>query len=780
MKIKTKLLVYILATSILIYFIAITYITIKSGNLARNQVTNVANTKASESANLIKSKIDVYLNICATLAETAEEFDIIPYKHMDTLFLETQKNVLEKHPEFKAVATSFELQAIDTSWDKNYGRLLKGWYRDENNIINPITNRLNLNGDEPGSNYYKMKTSGQSMVLDPELYSPTGKTEDQYLNTNISVPIMKNGRFVGLAGIDVDLQGFQKIIQTIEPFENSYAFLLSNNGTFTAHPDADYLGKPVDQIYPELSSEFNIPGNIREGKSFSFISKIEKKKHYYAYAPVQIDELNTPWSIGIAVPYRIIREKSRSILYTALLVGILGMLAITVIIWYIAKNISEPIEGITRILQSLSKGQIDKSLKAEVKSKDEIGEMTLALNKSIDELNKKADFASEIGKGQLEHEFTLASDQDKLGKSLIEMRESLRKAREDEQKRKKEDEKRRWVNEGLAKFADILRQNNDNLEKLSYEIIKNLIEYLDANQGGLFMLNDEDKEHIFYELKAAYAYNRKKYLEKEIELGEGLVGTCAIEKKTIYMTELPEDYIEITSGLGDAPPDALLIVPLKVEEEVLGVLEIASFNKFEKHQIEFVEKVGESIASTLSSVRVNLQTSQLLEKSQQQAEEMSAQEEEMRQNMEELQATQEESSRREVELKEIFDAIDHLFLKAELDSNKIMLQTNRMFADTVHYAQEELTGKSMENLIAEESKPVLAKNWSRLTHGETYKEILEFRSQENEIIWLICSFYPIFDKDGQFKKILFFAIDNTKSRKEKEELKQKLKDSGKK
>src|SRR6056297_1153559 len=775
MKIKTKMLLYILATSMLIYIIAVGYITIKSRRLALHQVTNVANAKAKESAKTIKSTIDVYVNICATLAETVEDYQLIPLNHLDTLYHEAQKNILEKHSEFYAVATSFELSAIDTSWTKNFGRRLTGWIRTESGELKFISQRLNLQGDQPGSNYYKMKTSGEPMVVDPELYSFSGKEEDQYLNSNISVPIMQNGTFIGLAGIDVDLKGFQKIIKKIHPFKDSYALLLSNNGTISAHPNDENLGKSIKKLYPDLTQKNKLLEKIKKGEAFSFNHQNQKNnKHYYSFAPVNIDKVSDPWFVAIVVPNDVIKQKANSIFITALIVGIVGLALLFTVIWTIAKNISAPIENITGILKKLARGHIEDSMKTKASTNDEIGEMTVALNTSIEELNKKADFANSIGEGNLRSEFNVLSNEDRLGKSLINMRDSLKKAQEEEEKRKIEDEKRRWVNEGLAMFADILRQNNDNLEELSYEIIKNLVEYLGANQGGIFVLNDEDQDNVVYELKAAYAFNRRKYREKQIKPGESLVGTCALEKETIYMTEVPQDYIRITSGLGDSNPDSILIVPLKMEEDVLGVAEIASFKKFEKYQIEFVEKVGETIASTLSSVRVNIRTSQLLEKSQQQAEEMSAQEEEMRQNMEELKATQEEAARREQELKGMVEAIDNFLLKAETNTEGELITGNDLFLNTFGYNKNEISEKNIESLIHKDEVAEFRKMWNKVLQGNDQSKVIKAITKENEALWLISSLTPIRDKEDNIIKVLYIGLDHTDSEKEKIKLKEQI------
>jgi putative methionine-R-sulfoxide reductase with GAF domain len=255
-------------------------------------------------------------------------------------------------------------------------------------------------------------------------------------------------------------------------------------------------------------------------------------------------------------------------------------------------------------------------------------------------------YVREIGKGNFDVRLEGITEQNferntnNLAGALISMKVQMKASAEEEKKRV-------WATQGLANFGDLLRTSSHDLSKLSDQVIIFIVKYLKANQGGVFIINDDDPNNKFLELKAAYAFERRKYLTKKVAIGEGLVGQAFLEKETIHLKKVPQNYVSITSGLGGANPHTLILVPLKLEDEMLGILELASFKEFEKHEIEFCEKIGESVASTISGVKINERTRHLLEQSQQQSEEMKAQEEEMRQNMEELQATQEEMSRKE-------------------------------------------------------------------------------------------------------------------------------------
>ncbi|MFW6095809.1 MAG: GAF domain-containing protein [Bacteroidota bacterium] len=360
----------------------------------------------------------------------------------------------------------------------------------------------------------------------------------------------------------------------------------------------------------------------------------------------------------------ILQKTAYAILFATYIIAIisfiLGKYGINHLYWYIpvgyialllgnvffTRYVQKPVKSTTEVLDKLAEGNLDVTIDEELKNrKDETGQMNAALARTVDNLKESAEFARQVGEGNFDYDINLLGDSDHLRQALIEMKDKLKEASKLEEEKREEEEKRRWHNEGLAKMNEILRQD-DNLEDLAYKIINFLVDYLGANQGGIFIKSEDDDNEVIFDLKAAHAFDRRKYINRTFKLGESLVGTCAIEKEKIYMTEIPNDYIRITSGLGDANPSSLLLIPMKIEENVLGVIEIASFKELENYQIEFVEEASLSIASTLQASETNKRTKELLEKTQQQAEEMSAQEEEMRQNMEELQATQEESSRK--------------------------------------------------------------------------------------------------------------------------------------
>ncbi len=288
---------------------------------------------------------------------------------------------------------------------------------------------------------------------------------------------------------------------------------------------------------------------------------------------------------------------------------------------------------------------------------NEIGTLTTQVNEVLEQLKDAAEFVGSIGEGNLDIDYRsldpgYTPGKNKLADSVISMQEKLKIMNVEEQRRK-------WANEGLTKFVDILRSSNDNINTLGDKIISALVQYTGSNQGGLYVLNDEDDTNKFLELISLFAFDTKKFEKQKIKLGEGILGQTFLEKETTLLNDIPDEYVRITSGLGGANPRSLLFVPLKVDKNVYGIVELASFEPFEKHEVEFIERLAETIASTLASVKAAQKNKHLIEQFQQQTEEMRAQEEEMRQNMEELQATQEEMARKERDYVARINELEH-------------------------------------------------------------------------------------------------------------------------
>ncbi len=379
----------------------------------------------------------------------------------------------------------------------------------------------------------------------------------------------------------------------------------------------------------------------------------------------------------------------------------------------VGRSFTQRLKRLFEGIHLLHSGEKVKDIESE--TRDELGDTINAYNKLRKRINNAEEFALEMSDGNYNYNFDLLSERDGLGKSLNVLKDTLIQSRDEHEARTREDEIRNWVNDGIAKFNDLLRKNTNDIKLLGYSLIENLVHYLDSSVGGIFLVEGDKESEKSIELLAGYAYDRRKYHKKTLEIGEGLLGACYLEKKPIFLKQIPDDYIEITSGLGHEVPKCLYIVPLMIDENVIGMIEIASFNEFTEHQIEFINRVADSIAGTFVSVRLNMRTTTLLEESNRRAEEISQQEEEMRQNMEEMQATQEELARlrqddekrtREMQLvidnsrgllKNLLDAIPGGYILK--DPNGVIHLANTEGAEYYGLSSERIIGKTDHELL---------------------------------------------------------------------------------
>ncbi|TAJ15290.1 PAS domain S-box protein [Marinilabiliaceae bacterium JC017] len=237
--------------------------------------------------------------------------------------------------------------------------------------------------------------------------------------------------------------------------------------------------------------------------------------------------------------------------------------------------------------------------------------------------------AEQIGRGEL-NSITACADGE-LTNALLTLEKNLRKTKDKE-------DSYNWIAKGKDRLSDILRLHT-NVENLSFEVLKEIIEYSGAIQGSFFLFENNQLINI-----ASYAYNRRRFERQIVPMGKGLIGAAAYEKQMIYRTEIPDDYCTLTSGLlGDQKPKSLIIVPLLQEEELQGILEIAFLiPKLPKYVLSLANESSTIIGRTIYNLKINSRTSKLLKESQEMTLTLRQNEEQLRENAAEMLATQEE------------------------------------------------------------------------------------------------------------------------------------------
>jgi HAMP domain-containing protein/signal transduction histidine kinase/CheY-like chemotaxis protein len=219
-----------------------------------------------------------------------------------------------------------------------------------------------------------------------------------------------------------------------------------------------------------------------------------------------------------------------------------------------------------------------------------------------------------------------------------------------------------WLKSNLAKFTQMLQGQKD-LNTVAKRILSELAQVVNAQHGMFYILEQEDNfENSKLKLFAAYADREEKNIKKEFTLGEGLVGQCAVEKERIILTNVPKNYLKISSGLGYSTPLNVIVLPVLFETEIKAVIELASFETFNETHLDFLGQLTESIGIVLNTIETNSRTEHLLEQSQSLAEELRRTNEELQDKAHLLVKQKEEV---EAKNKEVEDARKSLEEKAE-------------------------------------------------------------------------------------------------------------------
>ncbi|MFL5243140.1 MAG: response regulator [Gemmataceae bacterium] len=235
-----------------------------------------------------------------------------------------------------------------------------------------------------------------------------------------------------------------------------------------------------------------------------------------------------------------------------------------------------------------------------------------------------AEVATAVTKGDLTRSIAVEA-QGEVAVLKDTINEMIRNLKDTTQKNTEQD----WLKTNLAKFTRTLQGQRD-LTTVTKLILTELAPVVSAQHGGFYLREEVDSTPVF-KLNSSYAYRERKGLRNRFRIGEGLVGECAFEKERILVTEVPSDYVRINSGLGEASPLNIVVLPVLFEGQVKAVVELASFNRFKDIHLTLLDQLSETIGIVLNTLEANLRTEGLLKQSQSLAQELQSQQEELRQ-----------------------------------------------------------------------------------------------------------------------------------------------------
>ncbi len=353
---KTRMLVSICSVAFLAFAVTIAFVAVRSSNKDESGALILSEEMAYRYGAVVQAKLEVALDAARTMAHTFEGMkkgETPRRSMMDDI----QKQILERNPGFLAVWTCWEPNALDgkdtefadaKGHDKS-GRYVPYWNRGAGRIdVEPL-----LAYDVPGDgDYYLLsKNSGKETILDPYPYTVGGK---EVLLTSLVAPIEVGGKILGVAGVDIALSDLVELIADIKPFKTGYGYIVSNNATLTAHHKREIIGKDfIERQKPGVQKP--IAEAIENGKKYSLF-KLSKATGIYSYqimTPIHIGQTDTPWSFIISIPMKTVLAEARQTMYASITIGIISLLALILVIFFIARGIANPIH---RISADLSEG----------------------------------------------------------------------------------------------------------------------------------------------------------------------------------------------------------------------------------------------------------------------------------------------------------------------------------------------------------------------------------------------------------------------------------------
>jgi len=549
---------------------------------------------------------------------------------------------------------------------------------------------------------------------------------------------------------------------------NSY-YLISNEFRVLAHTQSEFVGQKYYDISYN-SEKLDLIKNLFK----TWNNKITEFEHYSVDARdviytilVPVDYLEANMIFVTNIPLSQLKSDLRSDQMSLFNhYKYFSIIFLIVVAFIFSIIVVRPLKKTSQLIEQLVNNSDFYEYAVKNPKEIEKNRMATIVFKIVEKFRKAILFIQNLTEDDLTIEAQALSSTDTLTKSVVKMRHSLIHAKHEEAKRRTEQQQKNWHTEGLNIFSVLFRHNNDDLYKLTNSLISKLVEYIDVQSGAIYLSENEGAQTVL-KLYAPCGLPINRLKDNIIPVNQEPVGVCFVEKETIYIDDITTDFTTISSGLGESKPASILITPLIVSDNVIGVMELESLQAIENHKIAFVETIRVSIASAILNSQINQQTADLLQESELQFRELAISEEELRNNITDMAMEQELASQQETRQLSIMNSIIETVLYAEYTISGIVTKVNEQFLQFFKLSQEQTIGKKIGTF---EHRNMEIRNdnldfWDELKKGNIIEHEKYYKSL-NEEHWLKEIYTPIIDQYGYPEKVIFMAsnISETKQR----------------
>lgn len=595
--------------------------------------------------------------------------------------------------------------------------------------VEKFSNRIDQSMPAPTVNRIATKTVFQS----PKMLRLSG---NKYFTYAVTAPLSDKNIYQGYIRLFFSMKGISELIQRPPKFSAYTKFaLVSETEQFLAVTDKPYLtGKDVRL---SATPEASIYRAVKNGSETETV-----KDKLIGFSKVRNEHTTKQWVLLAYIPNRTITSHMLNEIQLSVLLAAIVLIFSLIFTITTVRHFFRDFNRFTNQAKDFIKGD-NKPFNEQTPHK-EINQLSLFANAVIERRQEIAQTAEAIFNDNYLANIKPLSKSDNTAFSINRINEKLQQIEQAAQKQEAENEVRSWQRKGQLEIAEVQRTGNNDTEELSHNLIRTLVKYTGALLGAIYVTRSESDGTLFAELTGSYAFEEKRSVNIRFEFGEGIVGTCAIERKKIYLENLPDNYIRIGSGMGSSKPGFLALFPIFTQDNLVAVSEIGFMERPKEYKLNFIEQLGENIGSWISAAENQKRLQKLLKLSQEKTREL---------------------SEKEAELDSMLKAINHTVLAIQYSPDGSFISANARYYDVMGYEEADLVSTNVLDLVKDRKEELLAVI-ERVKTGESVERNVVRYTKDGKPVRMKANYSPYYNSSGNITRIIFFGIEEKEDQKD--------------